>query len=203
MDLRSRVPELDAYNRQWRLHSAQRDFPPARFVRNAPDGRPVEVVDSLVCEGSIVSSATLRDVMLGYDCFVHAGSEVEDSVILSGCDIGAGARVRRVLADKNCRIEPGALIGHDPERDAERFPFRTESGIVVLPKGTHVPVEGPIQLAHDIDDLLRNDPDTAKIMAGFSGRYTGSEHSRHSYLSAGPRYERFSGSGPIRGPESE
>ncbi|HMG52717.1 MAG TPA: sugar phosphate nucleotidyltransferase, partial [Kofleriaceae bacterium] len=33
MELRARVPALDLYNRQWRIRSAQRDYPPARFVR--------------------------------------------------------------------------------------------------------------------------------------------------------------------------
>ena len=37
MELRARVPALDLYNRQWRIRSAQRDYPPARFVR-AGDG---------------------------------------------------------------------------------------------------------------------------------------------------------------------
>jgi glucose-1-phosphate adenylyltransferase len=191
MDLRSRLPALNTYNRSWKLHTAQRDYPPARFVRSSPDGAPCVVLDSLVTEGSIVASAHLDEVMLGYDCFVHAGSVVENSVFLSGCDVGAGAKVRGVLADKNCRIAPGAVIGHDLARDAERFPFRSERGIVVLPKGTHVPVDGPIQFAHDIAELMIADPDTSAAMATFAGRYTRSAHTRHSYQSAGPRYEQF------------
>jgi glucose-1-phosphate adenylyltransferase len=200
MDLRSRLPALNAYNRSWRLHTAQRDYPPARFVRSAPDGRPCEVIDSLVCEGSIIASARLDEVLLGYDSFVHAGVVLENAILLSGCDIGAGARVRDVIADKNCRIEPGAVIGHDRAADAERFPFRSEAGVIVLPKGTHgthVPATGPIQLAHDIAELLAKDPDTSATMARFAGRYTVSEQGRHSYVSSGPRYERYSGVSPI------
>src|SRR5690349_9889107 len=88
MELRARVPSLDLYNRQWRIRSAQRDFPPARFVVAGAGFGPSQVEDSLVCEGSIVASALLRDVVLGYDCFVHAGAQVTDSIVLSGCDIG-------------------------------------------------------------------------------------------------------------------
>src|SRR5689334_5126137 len=80
MELRARVPALDLYNRQWRIRSAQRDYPPARFVRAAEGARTAEVDDSLICEGSIVASATVREVVLSYDCFVHAGAEVRDSV---------------------------------------------------------------------------------------------------------------------------
>jgi glucose-1-phosphate adenylyltransferase len=199
MDLRSRLPALNAYNRSWRLHTAQRDYPPARFVRSSPSGAPCALIDSLVCEGSIVSSATLSEVLVGYDCFVHAGATVENALLLSGCDIGAGARVRGVLADKNCRVAPGAVIGHDAALDAERFPFRSDDGIIVLPKGTVVPAEGPIQLAHDIADLMMKDPDTSSQLAAFAGRYTISDHGRHSYVSAGPRYERFARAGTVDG----
>ena len=188
MDLRCRLPALNVYNRHWRIRTAQRDYPPARFVRSGEQGDPVEVIDSMVCEGSIVTSSRLREVLMGYDCFVQPGCVIEDSVFLSGCDIGAGAKLRRVLFDKNCKIAPGTVIGHDPARDRERFPWVTESGLVVLPKGTHVPPEGPIQLAYDQEDILRHDPATAETMAAFKDRYTLSGANRHSFFSAGPRH---------------
>jgi glucose-1-phosphate adenylyltransferase len=190
MDVRSRLPGLNLYNREWRVRAAQRHYPPARFVRHGVEGK-AEIIDSLVCEGSIVSSAVLEKALIGYDCFIHAGSFVEESVLLSGCDIGAGARVSQILCDKNCRIEPGAEIGFDEEKDRERFPFRTESGIVVLPKGTIVPREGPIGMARDMADLLENDPATREQMAAFEGRYSYSGEGRHSHESSGPRYRRF------------
>lgn len=192
MDLRSRLPALNVYNRSWRIRTAQRDYPPARFVRSDERAKGVQIEDSLVCEGAIVASASLHEVVLGYDCFVHAGSQIEDSVILSGCDIGANAHIRRVLMDKNCKIDPGTLIGLDEEQDRLRFPIVTESGIIVLPKGTHVPAEGPIQLAHDIAELMQKDPDTKEIMKRFEGLYTLSELGRHSFISSGPRYHRYS-----------
>ena len=33
MELRSPLPALNMYNRNWRIRSAQRDYPPARFVK--------------------------------------------------------------------------------------------------------------------------------------------------------------------------
>jgi glucose-1-phosphate adenylyltransferase len=191
MELRARVPALDLYNRSWRIRSAQRDYPPARFVR-AGEGMPAcEVDDSLICEGSILSSATVAESVLGYDCFVHAEAVVRDSVILSGCDIGRGARLRRVLLDKNCKVEPGCVIGEDPAADAARFPFVTESGIVVVPKGTLVPAKGPCVLANDVADLLNNDPELAEKLE--PGTFVVSMQTRHSYESAGPRFKKFSG----------
>src|SRR5207237_5887680 len=72
MELRARVPLLDLYNRSWRIRTAQRDYPPARFVRAGEDFPPSTADDSLVCEGSIIASANLTEVVLGYDCFVPA-----------------------------------------------------------------------------------------------------------------------------------
>ena len=138
MELRSALPSLNLYNRRWRIRTAQRDYPPARFVRHE-FGRPVDVVDSLVCEGSIVQSAALHKAVLGYDCFVHANAHIENSVLLSGCDVGEDVLLRGVLCDKNCSFERGARVGIDLEQDLARFPFRSESGIIVLPKGTRVP----------------------------------------------------------------
>jgi glucose-1-phosphate adenylyltransferase len=191
MELRARVPALDLYNRAWRIRSAQRDYPPARFVRAGEGASACEIDDSLICEGSIVASAAVRDTVLGYDCFVHSGAIVEQSLVLSGCDIGRGARLRRVILDKNCKIEPGCVIGEDPQHDAERFPFVTESGIVVVPKGTLVPARGPCVLANDVAELMEHDPELAEKMHG--GSFVVSTQSRHSYESAGPRFKKYAG----------
>ncbi|HEX7699405.1 MAG TPA: hypothetical protein VF403_01705, partial [Kofleriaceae bacterium] len=93
--------------------------------------------------------------------------------------------------DKNCKIEPGCVIGEDPAYDAERFPFVTESGIVVVPKGTLVPARGPCVLANDVAELMDQDPELAEKMQ--SGSFVVSTQSRHSYESAGPRFNRYAG----------
>ena len=187
MELRARLPAMNVYNRHWRIRTAQRDYPPARFVRASEHGTSCAVDDSLVCEGTIVVSSTLREVVVGYDTFIHPGCIVEESVIFSGCDIGDGARLRRVLMDKNCTVEPGAVIGEDLAADRERFPFVSDTGIVVLPKGTVVPKEGPVQLAYDVEAMLRQDPNERAVLEAFTGRFTVSDRDRHSYESAGPR----------------
>ncbi len=182
MDLRSALPEFNLYNRRWPIRSAQRNYPPAKFVRDGGIGRSGELVDSLICEGTIVCSASLYNVMAGYDCLFQRDSQVDDSIILSGCTVGVGARLRRVLMDKNCRIEPGTVIGYDDEQDAARFPFRSESGIVVLPKGTIVPRKGPIELAWDLLPLLENDPGTAAVVQkGRDKVWQLGARSRHSH----------------------
>ena len=191
MDVRSPLPAIDLYNHKWQIRTAPRHYPPARFVRHGGSGSVADVIDSMVCEGSIITSARLERVLVGYDCLVHAGSEIEDSVLMSGCDVGAGARLKRVLLDKNCSIEPGATIGHDPAADRERFPFISEGGVVVLPKGSHVPRGGPVRLASDLERLLRRDPATKETIARFQGAYALQERDLSCHRSLGPRYQRF------------
>jgi glucose-1-phosphate adenylyltransferase len=188
MEVRSSLPAVNLYNRQWRVRTAQRDFPPARMVRHGPEHPPAVALDSLVCEGAILSSCTLDQVLVGYDSYVRAGAQIEDAILMSGSDIGERARLRRVLLDKNCRIEPGAEIGMDPEADRLRFPFVSASGIVVLPKGTVVPRRGPIRFANDIADMLQRDPDAREALDAFAGVYEVADRSGHSYWSQGPRY---------------
>lgn len=196
MDVRSNLPTLNLYNRSWRVRSAQRDYPPARFVSD-PTREAQQVRDSLICEGSIISGAALDRSLIGYDCFVHGGGQLSEVVTMSGCNIGVDAHLRRVLMDKNSSIAPRAQLGLDPARDQERFPFITPRGVIVLPKGTHVPAEGPIELAEDIAELLLSDaalkPKLDELPMGFvvaRGRF------RHSYTSAGPRYLRYRGDDP-------
>ncbi len=184
MDLRSAIPEFNLYNRAWPIRSAQRNYPPAKFVRNGDIGRSGELVDSLVCEGTIICSASLVNVMAGYGCHFHAGAQVDETVMLSGCDIGAGSRLRRVLMDKNCAIAPDTVMGWDEAADRARFPFITDNGVIVLPKGTWVPREGPIELAFDMVELLERDPATAVTMRERYDTWRAASGDRHSDVAA-------------------
>lgn len=186
MDLRAPLPPIDVYNHRWRIRTAVHHYPPARFVRHGA-GPASLVEDSLVCEGSIVSSAVVRHSIVGYDCFVHAGAVVHQALVMSGCDVGAGARIRRAVLDKNCSLDPGAEIGFDAERDRERFPFTSPAGLIVIPKGTHVPRQGPIQLAPDVGALLAADPATRAALEACAT----AQPQRTSHHSVGPRYRRF------------
>ena len=50
-------------------------------------------------------------------------------------DVGRNARLNRVIVDKGVRIPQGHSVGFDLKEDAKKFTV-TESGIVVIPKGT-------------------------------------------------------------------
>ncbi len=184
-EARDRVPAFDLYNRSWRIRTAQRDYPPARFVLEGGEASAL-MLDSLVCEGSIVANASLTATVIGYDCFVHHKAELDDTILLSGCSIGSQASLRRVLADKNCIVDQGAQIGVDIESDRQRFPWVSPSGVVTLPKGARVPAEGPLELTPDMMFALQNDPATASAMEEFADQIVTDTSGRHSSDSAGP-----------------
>jgi glucose-1-phosphate adenylyltransferase len=136
MDLTSIEPIFNLYNQRWPIHTWPDPLPPAKFVFD-DEGRRGYAVDSMICAGVVVSGAVARRSILSPGAHLHSYSEVEDSILMQGTDIGRNAVVRRAILDKNVAVAPGAQIGVDPEADRERFTV-SASGVVVLPKGTRV-----------------------------------------------------------------
>jgi glucose-1-phosphate adenylyltransferase len=69
--------------------------------------------------------------------FLHSYSEVEDSILMHGVEVGRHAVVRRAIVDKNVHIAPGAQVGVDARADRERFVV-SAAGVVVIGKGQTV-----------------------------------------------------------------
>lgn len=137
MDLIVPQPAFNLYNKQWPIYNWIPPRPPAKFVLDE-EGRRGEAIDSLVSAGTIVSGAAVRRSVLSTDVFVHEAADVEDSVLMDGVDVGAGAVVRRAIVDKNVVIPPGVHIGIDPEWDRRHFHV-SRQGIVAIGKGQRVP----------------------------------------------------------------
>ncbi|MBM3766554.1 MAG: glucose-1-phosphate adenylyltransferase [Acidobacteria bacterium] len=130
MDLRSVNPELNLYNREWKLRTAGFEDPPAKFVFDEA-GRRGTAIDSIVSGGSILSGGLVKGSVLGRGVRVHTGAIVEDSILFDNVDIGRHAKIRRAILDKNVRIPEGAEIGYNLGEDRKRH-YVTESGIVVV-----------------------------------------------------------------------
>jgi len=139
MDLVSVKPELNLYDRSWVVRSRPMGLPPAKFVFGAETlGRMGVAVDSIVAAGTIVSGGKVEQSVLGFRVRVNSFSNVSESILMDGVEVGRHAKIKRAIVDKRVVIPAGCEIGFDREADARRFHLSPE-GIVVIPKGTVIP----------------------------------------------------------------
>jgi glucose-1-phosphate adenylyltransferase len=137
MDLISVLPEFNFYDQNWPMRTYQYQFPPAKTVSHEGE-RVGRTLNSLICDGSIVSGGLVERSLLGPNVRVNSFSYVTDSIIMNNCNIGRHARIRRAIIDKNVNVPEGYEIGFDLENDKKKFTV-TESGIVVIGKGQVLP----------------------------------------------------------------
>ena len=130
MDLCTPCPALDLYNAAWPLLPAASGLGPAKVVANAA-GRAGQALNSLVSDGVLIRGGTVINTVLGYGVVVESGAEVEDSVLLDGCRIGRGARVRRALVGAGAVVGDAGEIGYHTSPAA---PARVvHSGLTLVP----------------------------------------------------------------------
>jgi glucose-1-phosphate adenylyltransferase len=138
LDLVSVTPAFNLYNPQWPLISAPMHLPPAKFVfADAQSQRIGIATDSLVSDGTIISGGTINRCVLHPRVRIHSYSEVDESILMDGVEVGRHCKIRRAIIDKGVKLPPYTTIGHDLEADRQKFTV-TESGIVVVPKGAEI-----------------------------------------------------------------
>ena len=136
MDLVAIDPLLNMYDRHWPIRTYQPILPPPKFVfgsRGAGD-RSGCALDSIVCQGSIVSGGRVERSILGPQVRVNSYAHVEDAILFEGVDVGRHARIQRAIIDKGVQIPPRAQVGVDLEQDRQRGFAVSPEGIVVISK---------------------------------------------------------------------
>jgi glucose-1-phosphate adenylyltransferase len=130
MELVDQHPELDLYDSKWPILTYQPQLPSAKFL--AEEGHPQgTVIDSIVSGGCIVRSGQLNRSVLFSSVKVDAGSQIEECVVFPGVTVGRDCRIRKAIIDVGCEIPDGAVIGEDPEDDAQRFHV-SQGGVVLI-----------------------------------------------------------------------
>lgn len=134
MDLIEVDPVLNLYDDQWPIRTFQPNLPPPKFVFGSYGGgdRCGQALDSIVCQGTIISGGRVDRSILGTSCRVHSYSHISDSILLDRVEIGRHVRIRRAIIDKGVRIPNGMEIGFDPEKDRQRGFTVSASGITVI-----------------------------------------------------------------------
>jgi glucose-1-phosphate adenylyltransferase len=130
IDLTDIVPPLDLFDHEWPIWTYGEVVPPAKFVHDI-EGRRGEAISSLVSGGCIISGASARKSLLFTGVHLHSFAKLEGAVMLPRVDVGQGARLTKVVVDRNVRIPPGLVVGEDPIEDARRF-RRTEKGVCLI-----------------------------------------------------------------------
>jgi glucose-1-phosphate adenylyltransferase len=131
MELVSVTPQLNLYDDVWPIHTYQWQSPPAKFVFDDDDRRG-SATNSMVSGGCVVSGGTLNGSLLFSRARIEARSEVHHSVILPDVVIGENCRINRTIIDRGAIVEPGTVIGEDPEADRKRGFRVTESGLTLV-----------------------------------------------------------------------
>ena len=145
MDLIGVDPLLNLYDRLWPIRAYHPMFPPPKFVFGSEGGstRRGVALDSMVCQGAIISGGSVARSILGPNVRINSYSHVEDSILFDGVEVGRRCRLRRVIVDKGVRIPPETEIGYDPEADAARGLTVTSSGLVVIARGEELLESSP------------------------------------------------------------
>jgi glucose-1-phosphate adenylyltransferase len=130
MELVKVTPDLNLYDADWPIWTFQVQLPPAKFVFDDEDRRGM-AIDSMVSGGCLISGSVVRRSLLFSDVRVHSYCSLEDAVVLPGVKIGRHCVLKRVILDRECRLEPGTKIGVDPVEDRKRFHV-SEKGIVLV-----------------------------------------------------------------------
>ena len=140
MDLVTPDPALNLYDSDWPIRTYQGHYPPAKtvFAQEYPGGRLGICLDSMVSGGCIISGGRVQNSVLSPRVRINSYADIRESVLMEGVEVGRHSKIRRSIIDKRIKIPQGTEIGYDLEADRKRF-FVSESGIVVIPKGTKIP----------------------------------------------------------------
>ena len=139
MDLIQVDPIFNLYDKEWPIRTLQEQFPPAKTVFSGKEvaSRIGLMLDSIVSGGCVISGGRVQRSILSPNVRINSFSEVYDSILMEGVNVGRYAKIKRAIIDKEVSIPQGMVIGYDLEADKKKF-YVSESGIVIVAKGTEI-----------------------------------------------------------------
>ncbi len=145
LDLTRPLPPLNLYDPDRPIYTHARFLPGTKINR-------CQVEQSILCEGSIITEATVSNSIVGIRAVVRQGTTIEDGVVFGArsfepdgpaepvpLGIGRDVRIRRAIVDFDTRIGDGARILNErgvSEADGPNYFIR--GGIVVIPRGAAI-----------------------------------------------------------------
>lgn len=105
MDLLADEPQLNLYDRSWRIYSLNPNQPAQYIAANA------KVNTSLVNEGCIIFGDVIHSILF-YGVHVGEGSVIRDSVLMPNVRVGKNVTVYRAIIGEGIVLEDGSIIGN-------------------------------------------------------------------------------------------
>lgn len=145
------VPPIDFFDENWPVFTRPRHLPPLK-VRNS------KISKSIISEGCIIESATIKHSVIGLRSRVGENSVIEDSIIM-GCDfyqslddilaekskgkpvmgIGKNCFIKKTILDKNVRIGDNVKIINEKKlKDSKGENHSIKDGIVIVHKNSTI-----------------------------------------------------------------
>ena len=146
ISLTRRGAPFNFFHPRWPIYTHPRFLPATR-------GYDCHVASSIVAEGCYLDQCEIQDSVVGIRTRVAPRSRITRSVLLgadfyeeetgaSAIRLGIGRNVvlDRVIVDKNARIGDGVrLVNEAGVREADGEGYHIRDGIIIVPKGAHVP----------------------------------------------------------------
>jgi len=128
MDLLGREPRLELDNAHWPIYASNLDSPPAYSIGS-------EIENSLVCEGSKIYDAKIKNSIIGRSVKIEPGSLIEDSIVMDFAHIHRSSRIRRAIVDRFNILQRETSIGYHKKDDSKNY-YVDSSGITVVQRGS-------------------------------------------------------------------
>jgi glucose-1-phosphate adenylyltransferase len=126
MELLLRESPFDRYsNAGWPIHTA------GWLATFHGTGGSGSVTDSVIADDCSTQGAQVTRSVVGPQCYLERGAEIQDSVIMSGVRVGRSARVRRAIVQNGAQILDNVRIGFDSSDDCKQY-LVSQGGIVVV-----------------------------------------------------------------------
>lgn len=120
-------------DRRWPIRTFKPNLPPPLLLSSAGNDDSA-LRNCIVCAATVIQDAHISRSIVGHECRIHPGSSIEETVLLGRVEVGAGARLRRTIVDKDCRIPANTQIGFSPDADRARGFIVSSGGVTVVPR---------------------------------------------------------------------
>lgn len=133
LDLSKPVPELNLYNREWKLYTRSEEKPPAKF------GAEAATVKSLISNGSIINGHVENSV-ISPGVYIEKGAVVKDSIIFNDTVIKENSVIEKSILDKEVLVQENCKIGQGDDMTPNREkPDLVKKGLNVIAKRATIP----------------------------------------------------------------